>query len=94
MLTALPALWPSSVSEPTHSLPIPLEEAGEVAVPRAHRPVKATEGRASPGGAIDGGKSRHDWIDSFKIATVLRGGALPQTYFYPRQTQASRPPEL
>src|SRR6185436_8495943 len=33
--------------------------------------------------AIHGGKSKNDRIDSFKIAALLRGGTLPQTYVYP-----------
>jgi transposase len=33
--------------------------------------------------AIHGGKAKHDKIDSQKIATLLRGGMLPQASVYP-----------
>ena len=36
--------------------------------------------------AIHGGKAKNDKIDSFKIATILRGGMLPQAYVYPFST--------
>jgi hypothetical protein len=35
--------------------------------------------------AIHGGKSKNDKIDSFKIATLLRGGTIPMAYVYPQQ---------
>lgn len=40
--------------------------------------------------AIHGGKAKNDRIDSHKIATLLRGGMLPQAYVYPRQMRATR----
>ena len=33
--------------------------------------------------AIHGGKAKNDRIDALKIATLLRGGMLPQAYAYP-----------
>ena len=33
--------------------------------------------------AIHGGKAKNDRIDALKIATLLRGGMLPQSYVYP-----------
>jgi transposase len=40
--------------------------------------------------AIHGGKAKHDKLDSFKIATLLRGGLLPQAYVYPAEMRATR----
>src|ERR671925_71037 len=40
--------------------------------------------------AIHGGKAKNDKIDSHKIATLLRGGMLPQAYVYPAQMRATR----
>ena len=40
--------------------------------------------------AIHGGKSKNDRIDSYKIASLLRGGNLPEAYVYPRQMRATR----
>jgi transposase len=40
--------------------------------------------------AIHGGKAKNDRIDSHKIAALLRGGLLPQTYVYPRRMRATR----
>ena len=40
--------------------------------------------------AIHGGKAKNDKIDSYKIATLLRGGTLPQGYVYPREMRATR----
>lgn len=40
--------------------------------------------------AIHGGKAKNDRIDSHKIATLLRGGMLPQAYVYPRDMRATR----
>src|SRR5688572_11049625 len=39
--------------------------------------------------AIHGGKAKNDQIDSQKIATLLRGGMLPQAYVYPAQIRAT-----
>jgi transposase len=40
--------------------------------------------------AIHGGKAKNDRIDSYKIATILRGGMLPQAYVYPAKMRATR----
>ena len=40
--------------------------------------------------AIHGGKAKNDRIDSHKIATLLRGGMLPQAYVYPQKMRATR----
>lgn len=40
--------------------------------------------------AIHGGKAKNDRIDSHKIATILRGGMLPQAYVYPRRMRSTR----
>jgi hypothetical protein len=39
--------------------------------------------------AIHGGKTKNDKIDAHKIATLLRGGALPEAYVYPKATRRS-----
>jgi transposase len=58
--------------------------------------VCATEGLAFVLGhalamkAIHGGKAKNDKLDSFKIATLLRGGLLPQAYVYPAAMRATR----
>jgi transposase len=40
--------------------------------------------------AIHGGKAKNDKIDSHKIATLLRGGMLPQAYVCPAEMRATR----
>jgi transposase len=40
--------------------------------------------------AIHGGKAKNDKIDAHKIAVLLRGGMLPQTYVYPAEMRATR----
>src|SRR5213083_1804082 len=40
--------------------------------------------------AIHGGKAKNDKLDSFKIASLLRGGLLPQAYVYPAGLRATR----
>jgi transposase len=40
--------------------------------------------------AIHGGKAKNDKLDSFKIATWLRGGLLPQAYVYPVAMRSTR----
>jgi len=40
--------------------------------------------------AIHGGKAKNDKIDAHKIAVLLRGGALPTAYVYPRGMRATR----
>ena len=40
--------------------------------------------------AIHGGKAKNDKVDSHKIAVLLRGGMLPQSYVYPAAMRATR----
>ena len=40
--------------------------------------------------AIHGGKAKNDRIDALKIATLLRGGMLPQAYVYPPEMRSTR----
>jgi transposase len=40
--------------------------------------------------AIHGGKTKNDKVDSFKIATLLRGGNFPIAYHYSKQMRATR----
>ncbi len=40
--------------------------------------------------AIHGGKAKNDKIDSHKIAVLLRGGMIPQSYVYPEKMRATR----
>jgi transposase len=40
--------------------------------------------------AIHGGKSKNDRLDAEKIASLLRGGNLPQAYVYPRGLRETR----
>jgi transposase len=40
--------------------------------------------------AIHGGKAKNDRIDSFKIATLMRGGNFPLAYVYPKEMRATR----
>ena len=40
--------------------------------------------------AIHGGKAKNDKIDSRKIASLLRGGVLPQAYVYPAAMRSTR----
>lgn len=40
--------------------------------------------------AIHGGKAKNDKIDSHKIAALLKGGLIPQSYVYPRKMRATR----
>ena len=40
--------------------------------------------------AIHGGKAKNDKLDSFKSASLLRGGLLPQAYVYPAAMRATR----
>ena len=50
------ALRPSSSSVPTHFLPVPLDETGEVALPRAHRAMQPDGhgGQRGGGEKLDG----------------------------------------
>jgi transposase len=40
--------------------------------------------------AIYGGKAKNDKIDSYKIASLLKGGNFPLAYNYPKQMRATR----
>jgi hypothetical protein len=40
--------------------------------------------------AIHGGKTKNDKIDSYKIASLLRGGNFPTAYAYPSEWRATR----
>lgn len=40
--------------------------------------------------AIHGGKAKNDKVDSFKIASLLRGGNFPLAYTYPKKMRAAR----
>ena len=40
--------------------------------------------------AIHGAKTKNDKIDSHKIAALLKGGLIPQSYVYPKQMRATR----
>src|SRR3989441_10386447 len=40
--------------------------------------------------AIHGGKAKNDKIDALKIATLLRGGTICQSYVYPPEMRATR----
>jgi len=40
--------------------------------------------------AIHGGKAKNDKIDSYKIASLLRGGNFPLAYDYPKEMRATR----
>jgi transposase len=40
--------------------------------------------------AIHGSKAKNDKIDSHKIASLLRGGLLPQAYVYPAEMRSTR----
>jgi len=40
--------------------------------------------------AIHGGKAKNDKIDSYKIASLMRGGNFPLAYNYPAETRSTR----
>src|SRR5712691_4531589 len=40
--------------------------------------------------AIHGGKAKNDRIDAHKIATLLRGGMIPEAYVYPPEMRSTR----
>lgn len=40
--------------------------------------------------AIHGAKAKNDRIDAFKIASLLRGGNMPESYVYPQEMRATR----
>lgn len=52
--------------------------------------IKLVLGHALYMKAIHAGKSKNDRIDSFKIASLLRGGNLPYGYVYPQAQRATR----
>lgn len=56
----------------------------------ADQNIKFVLGHALYMRAIHGGKAKNDRIDSHKIATILRGGMLPQAYVYPRKMRSTR----
>ena len=56
----------------------------------AEEGIKLVLGHALYMKAIHAGKSKNDRVDSFKIASLLRGGNLPFGYVYPRQMRATR----
>ncbi|MBM3226194.1 MAG: IS110 family transposase [Candidatus Tectomicrobia bacterium] len=56
----------------------------------AHEQIPFVLGHALYMKAIHGGKAKNDKIDSEKIATLLRGGMLPQAYVYPAEMRATR----
>src|ERR671922_2572389 len=56
----------------------------------AHEGIPCVLGHALYMKAIHGGKPKHDKIDSQKMATLLRGGMLPQAYVYPAKMRATR----
>ena len=39
---------------------------------------------------INGGKAKNDKIDSFKIASLLRGGLMPMAFVYPKEMRSTR----
>jgi hypothetical protein len=82
------------------SLRIRIALAGRVkpnAHPRRREPDAILQRLAAPlvrdlpareGHAIHGGKAKSDRTDALKIATLLRGGMLPQAYAYPAGRRA------
>lgn len=56
----------------------------------AEHSIELVLGHALDMKAIHGGKTKNDRIDSFKIASLLRGGNLPYAYVYPRELRATR----
>ena len=56
----------------------------------AEEGVRFVLGHALAMKAIHGGKAKNDKLDSFKIASLLRGGLLPQAYVYPAGMRSTR----
>lgn len=56
----------------------------------ARQKIPFVLGHALYMGAIHGGKSKNDKIDSRKIAGLLRGGMLPMAFVYPEKMRAAR----
>jgi len=55
-----------------------------------HEDIPFVLGHALYMKAIHGGKAKNDRIDAHKIAVLLRGGAFPTAYVYPRGMRATR----
>jgi hypothetical protein len=85
-------------------LVVPLKHDGELGRTQAHS-IRARKGAWRLGTrrtrtirpffrpgmkAIHGGKSKNDRIDSPKIPALVRGGAFPQAYVYPRAIRSTR----
>jgi transposase len=56
----------------------------------AHEQIPFVLGHALYMKAIHGGKAKNDQIDAHKIATLLRGGMIPEAYVYPPEMRATR----
>ena len=56
----------------------------------AEEGIEFVLGHALYMGAIHGGKSKNDRIDSEKIARLIRGGTFPLSYVYPAQMRSTR----
>ncbi len=56
----------------------------------AHHHIPFVLGHALYMRAIHGGKTKNDKIDSYKIASLLRGGNFPTAYPYPAKWRATR----
>lgn len=56
----------------------------------AHAGIPFVLGHALYMKAIHGGKAKNDKIDAHKIAVLLKGGAFPMAYVYPRGMRATR----
>ena len=57
---------------------------------RAAEGIRFVLGHALAMKAIHGSKSKNDKIDSHKIAHLLRGGLLPESYVYPAAMRSTR----
>ena len=57
---------------------------------RGGRGIAFVLGHALAMKAIHGGKAKNDKIDSHKIASLVRGGLLPQAYVYPAGMRSTR----
>ena len=56
----------------------------------AHEEIPFVLGHALYMKAIHGGKAKNDKVDAHKIAVLLRSGAFPTAYVYPRGMRATR----
>jgi transposase len=52
--------------------------------------IKFVLGHALYMKSIHGGKAKNDKVDSYKIASILRGGNFPMAYNYPSEMRATR----